>query len=693
MTLQFHPIRRLFSRFFPRKYLSNQGELKSRQLQFSQEERKEEALHYLVQGELALLKGNLQALSLFETAAQLDPENPKIWYRQGLAFFEYGSEEGKEKSLLVAAKYFKIATQFDPSYFQAYVAWGDALLQLGKFHSEYHFLLEAKEKYEKAKEIALQNSELYSAEEFAELSWNFGILWSEIANHSGEACDLSLAIDAFQKAKESFSSPELLSDCGKAYLEMGLLINDSRLYLRAIEYLQKAVEMAPHYFDGWIALGESYTQLYLNTMDERYVTKASHAYGEAIQLSPQDADAWISWGELLGESGMSSKDPKTLRLSIEKCARAAAIDPQSSSAIVQWVQSLSYLGALTARLDLLVEAEQKILKATDTFPDDPDLWLSYGICLMGFGKYYEDPEFYELAIEKLQWGLSMDRTSAEHWHALGLVHLDLAKITDQKEILERACRFLVRAIDLKPSYPALIFDTASAHLHLSQMTGNLSSLEESIRYFEQLLQAHKESLLYHPGWLFEYAQALQWLGDFSSEENHYIKAIEIFSHVLLIHPDFPSIHRHIAICYLELGHLCLDTEFYKKSIHFFRLASRNDEENDQIYLDWGICLIYLAENTQDLDIAQQLYFDAEQKISKAGMLGNSYAYYSLACLYSILGKTDEAMKRIYQALDSKALPTLDEMAEDEWLCNLRSTSEFLRFFSDLEAKLHEGREE
>ena len=691
MTLQAHPIRRIFDRFFPRRYHSAQTEPRQEWDQVPAEQRHEWALRYLAQGELALLQGNLNALSFFEAASQIDPQNPKIWYRQGLAFFEYGSEEGKEKALLLAAKHFKIAVQFEPAYFDAYVAWGNALLQLGRFHAEYHYLGEAKEKYQKALEFSAGQSK----EILSELYWDFGIVWSEIAKVSGEALDLRLAIDAFQKSASLIERcpPEFSHDYGKAYLEMGLLINDARLYAQAVVHLQRAVQTAPEYADGWETLGECYSQLYLNTMDERYVDKASDAYANAIRISPRNASVWLSWAQIISESGRLCEDPKPIRLSIEKCARAATIDPKDPLITAQWVESLSYLGALTSRLDLLIEAENKILKATDTYPDDPDLWLAYGVCLNAFGRYYDDPEYYEMAIEKLQWGLSIDRTSAEHWHALGTAHSALADLLDDPDLLGRAGRFFARAGDLKPSYPPLLFDAARSALQFSQMADDLPSLEKAIGYFESLLQGHKESILHHPEWLFEYASALEWLGDFSSEETHFARAIEIFSHVLLIHPDFLHIHCHLAICYLELGHITMDTEHYKRAIHFFRLASRQDEENDQIWLDWGICLIYLANQTSNPDFRNQLYWDAEQKISRAGHLGNSYAYYNLACIYSILDRYEEAMTLIEKALDARSLPTLDEMADDEWLDNLRTTAAFSQFFSALEAKLQQTREE
>jgi hypothetical protein len=110
MTLQASPMRKIFSRFFPRKYVASTQETTSWNV-LTEDQKKELAYQNLVQGELALLQGNLGALQLFEAATQLEPNNPQIWYRQGLAFFEYGSEEGKEKALLLASKYFKTSSR------------------------------------------------------------------------------------------------------------------------------------------------------------------------------------------------------------------------------------------------------------------------------------------------------------------------------------------------------------------------------------------------------------------------------------------------------------------------------------------------------------------------------------------------------------------------------------------------------
>ena len=684
MTLQAHPIRKIFSRFFPRKFLSAGQEIQEWNV-LTEEQKKELAIHKLAQGELALLHGNLSALSLFEAASQLEPLNPVIWYRQGLAFFEYGSEEGKEKALLLASKHFKYAVLLDPQFFEAWTAWGNTLLQLGKFHAEHHFHLEARDKYQKALELSTTQPK----EALAELYWDYGIVWAEIAKHSGEALDVRLSIEALQTSLQyqDKPSPEFLHDCGKAHLEIGLLVNDARLLPQAAHYLLQSVEIAPAYFDGWSTLAEVYSQLYMNTLDERYIGKASQAFQQAVRLSNHNAEIWLSWAQILAESGRINQDAKLLRQSIENCARAFTLDPKDPLIVAQWVESLSWLGQATSRLDLLIEAEQKILKATDAYPDDPDLWHAFGVCLACFGRYYEDADFYEMAIEKLQYGLSIDRTAAEHWHTLALIHTFYAEETHHEEVVERANRFFAFALDLKPSCPALQFDAACSLLHESELTGNLPLLQKALTHFESLLQQHEDVLIQHPKWLVKYAHALAWLSAFSMEEKQLSHALDVFLHVLLIDPDFRGIHHDIANCYAELGHRTGEAEYYKKGIAFFRLAARQDGESDQVWLDWGTALIHLAQCTQDRLIAHQLYLDAEQKILKGGSLGHPAAHYTLACLYSIQGRTNEAMELIRTALSAKELPPIEELFEDEWLDNLRATESFAQFLGQLEAKL------
>jgi tetratricopeptide (TPR) repeat protein len=684
--LQTSSFRKIFSRFFPRKAvpddLTATDPKKWEHLPIEQKD--ELASHYLARGEIALLNDDLSALGHFETAAVLTPQNFEIWYREGLAFFDYGMWEDKEKALLIASRYFKLAAQLVPEQFEIWSCWGSVLLQLGIAYNEHHFYLEAKEKLQRA----IDFSKEVPRPVLAQLYWDYGLVWTEIAQHSGEAVDVRLSIQAFQTAMncQDILPPQFLNDCGNAYLQMGLLINDSRLYLQAVEHLRNAVAVNKHYTEGWTSLANAYSQLYINTMDECYVSLANDCYAHLCHESPEDAESYLGWAQLLGESGRQNRDPKKLSLSIEKCVRCHAIDPDHPQLLCQWVESLSELGKQTSRLDLLIEAENKILRSTDQYPDDPDLWHAYGLCMIAFGQYYRDPDYFESAIEKLQYGLSLDRTHAEIWHALAVAHAEMANITDDLDLIERSIRFFTRAIDLKPACPSLTFDAANAYLLSFELNDQYKDLDQAISFYESLLQNQKEALLNHPEWLFKYAMALECLGNYTDEDNHFIRALDLYFHVLLLDPETKQIHFHIALCLRHLGESSGEAEYFQRALHHFRFALRQDEEDEEVWLEWGLASILLAHNSLDQETMNQCYADAEQKITRSGQLGNLNAYYNLACLHSITSRFDEAIELLRKAQRSDALPTVEEMAEDEWLDNLRQTELFAQFLSSLQTK-------
>lgn len=675
----------IFQKFFPRRKRKTDIALLPRKIQtLPLEKKKACAIDYLNKASSLLSEGNLTAVPYFEATIKLDANTPQIWHQIGAAFFSYGCLKEHEKALLLASKCFKIATGLDAALFEAWLYWGKALFQLGNIFGECHYFLEAKGKLQEALSLCEKEPKADLAQNY----WDLGLVWTHIAEHSGEAVDVRMAVQSFRNSlpHQKSPTPEFWNDFGNAYLQMGLLINDNRLYLQAAENFKKAINEDRQFYLGWSSLAAAYTQLYINTALEQYFSDANDCFAKAVQINPNDEDIWVRWAQLLGESGRINKDPKKLKLAIEKCVKVYAFASSPVKILGQWVESLSLLGAYTGNLDAIVEAEDKILKATDQFPDDPDLCYAYGICLSAYAIYYEDPNFYDLAIERLQHGLSLDRTNAELWHALGSFHSQIGWMIDDPEPIKRSTKFFTRAIDLKPCCPTLIFDQALALLKLADLTNNLQTLESAIKNFESILQAQKDSLLHHPEWLFYYAYALDILGDHTEEENHYIRAIEVLSQVLLIDPDYPQIHFKIGLTFSHLGELTGEADFFHRAINYFRLAAKEDEENEEIWLEWGLTLINLALDGFDSQLGSQLYLEAEQKIVRSGQLGNQHAYYHLACLYSLTSRLPEAMTLIEKAAKQGVLPLLDEMMQDEWLEALRATENFSHFLAHWESK-------
>jgi tetratricopeptide (TPR) repeat protein len=683
---QVHFIQKLYNKFFPQSFargvkLTNiSSELENLPL----EKKKALASELLTKAEEILLKEDLSAIKLFNEAAQLDPSNPLIWYRQGLAFFEFGCQTNKEKALLLASKNFKIAVSLDSEIFDFWWAWGNVLLVLGSQKNEYHYFLEAKKKYKHAIGLSQNQTE----DILSELYWDYALIFMHIAQHSGEAIDLKKAIEALHKSLiyQKDPSSSFWNDLGNAYLKMGLLINENNLYLQAIDYFKIATQKSKKYIDAWSCIAQAYTQLYINTLDEDYFSLANNHYEISLEINPLDADLWLCWANLLGESGRLNKDTKKLRASIEKCIRAKRRNKNINEIIGQWVESLALLGAYTNRLDLIIEAENKIMKAIDLYSNESDLWYSYGICMAAFAIYYDDIDYDYFAIEKFQIGLSLDRTNSELWTELASTHSRLGKELEDINMLERSVKFFTKAIGLKPVCPALIFDYAKTLTFLAEQTLNQKTLEEAIKQFEIALNLQKNAILSHPDWIFYYGCALDLLGDLFEKENYYLKAIEIFNNVLLVDPDYPKIHFKLALCFSHLLEINAKTEYFEKANNCFKLATKQDKEEDCVWLEWGLTLITYAYENFSKETQKYNYMEAEQKIIKSGQLGNLHAYYYLACLYSLTQRYDEAINFLEKAKNLDMLPPIEEMLDDEWLDNLRATDIFSQFLHEIEKK-------
>lgn len=635
-------------------------------------------------GEEKLLQGHFaEGLDAFLKAeAMLGEADPSLYYREGLSLFEYGSEEGREQALLLACKKFKQAHRLDPTDVDILHAWGNTLTLLGERQEEHHYFVDAKEKFEKA---------LGLTDPSADLLWDHAIIWSYIGDHSGEAVDYQKAIHSFESAIETSERlpADFWIDFGSTALSLASMVKDVRQIIKGVSCYKNALAQDESNFEGWSGLAEALSTLYEHSHDEDHFLQANDCFAGGAKIAPQEGDHWLEWAQFLLSSARRNHDLKRLRSCLEKCHRAYACDNENPFTLATWAEALALLGQLTERLDLIYEAENKIAEAFELDDEDPDLWYSLGLCLCCFGAYFNDYDYYYQAIEKFQIGLSIDRSHDGLWHAIANTYAKVGSIEGNSELFIQAMKFYEKAIAASETSTRHI-DYAKTLSKLGEMTHEQKWLEQSIYHFEMALNMQKNAVYLHPEWLFCYAATLDMLGDFHDDEKYYTRAIEIFSHVLMVDPDFHHIHHRLAQAFFHLGELLNEVDYFYRSIHHLRLALRHDEDNDQMILDWGIALINIAQHSPLLTDVGQLMNDAEQKVTLAAKLGNPQAYYHLSCLYSLLGQTERSMHFLLKAKQFDALPPIDELLGDEWLENLRSTSEFQEFMTQ-NPRLHEER--
>lgn len=638
---------------------------------------------FFKQGELRLLHGDSSGIQFFDLALQLDPNNFKLHYEQGLCLLEFAMHKGNEKNLLLAAKRFKQSVKLLPSYFEGWHSWADTLHALGKATNEHHFYLEAQSKYKQA--IAISKGQTNDI--LADIYWNYGSVLNIIAKKSKEPSDSRAAIDCFEKAL-SFQEDmplEFWHEYGELNINIGLHLNDLRFFNQGIYCFKNAVSLSMSSFDSWIHLAKALATLYHFTHDEEHFTQANECFTTAAQLNSKNIELWTQWAQLLKNSGFLIKDIKRLHSSVEKCHRAHTIEEGHIPTLCIWVEALSYLGLFTEKVALIHDAQNKILILAEDDPT-PEILHAYGTSLYCLGKYFQDLDYFYQAIEKFQEGLSKDRTLHQLWHSLGYTYTAAALLDDEEgSAFEKAFRFFQKALALQGN-ARYYFDCGFCLLKWGELANNESLLKKASDYFEMALNLQKDSVYLHADWLFNYGVALDLLAGFHDEGQLYLQALEILNHVLMIEPEHALVHYHLALTYTHYAEISDDPVSYQKAIYHYKLASKKEEENDQLILDWAITLASYGDHLQDQN--NKLYYlkEAEFKMMQAAKLGNVHAFYHLACIYSLLKDPHKAVHFLKKAEGFDALPAYEELIEDDWLENLRSTPLFNEFMSYLETK-------
>jgi len=656
----------------------------------------EQVTSLLLAGQIELAKKHLdKGLEYFQEASILKPEDEKLYFEQASSLLDFGTEERDEKALLAANKKFKLVTFLNRSHFQAWYFWGLSLSNLGEMHQKYHYFPEAEEKLSKALEISRD----IDKETLSDLYAEYAKVKANIAKHSKEAYDWRLCIDAYEKAVKAFpvGRSDFWNGFGNACLELSNFFADLKLCLQAIDCYKCALSHNPNDLTGWKNLSIAMESLYKQTHDEEHFSQTCQCFDASLRLAPEDFDTHSRMALFLVRAAGLSLELKKLLLAVEKCQEVTTLEtklnlPPSPLLLSAFGLALSLKGELTESIELIHEGQNKIAAALEIDGNIPFAWKCFGESCIVSGKYFDEQDYYYQAIEKFQTGLSIDRTGDELWMGIGTCYTLIGTLTEDVETLKKSLYFYEKALDLNPYASHYYFAKAHCLSKIGEFLQEEGWIESSIQCFEKALQLQKNAIYAHPGWLFEYAKTLDLYADFFEEESHYHKAIEIFLHVLVINPDFPQIHYRLALVYSHLAELLQESQNFYRAVHFFKLALKRDENNDQILVDLAVTLMNIAQHTGDSGEIESCYLEAEKKLTFAAQEGNLQSYYQLACLFSLKNETEKSLSFLKRADSFNALPSIEDLLEDEWLDHVRCLSAFKEFLLYLETKasLQEG---
>lgn len=656
---------------------------------FAQEEKMLFARLLVMQGAVQLAQSNHQALESFEIANQVCSSDPHILYQQGRILCSYRENI---RCLTLACQALARALQQNSSFISAWYLRAQALIDIGLFENDPAYFIEADQSFEKVLSLLGENSEEMILRE--ELFWKWGFCLTSLGKISGEPVDFYQAIEKYRQAHMlGCKETKFFNDFGRSLADLGTLLEKSDYFAEALILFNQVVCQSPESFDGWYNQACCMQSLANFKGYDKLLEQADHSFNKAVEINANCSQLWSKWAELETTIGKLKYDPQKLEASLLKFARAYQLDPGHPQILSSWAESELCLGVQEERLDFIQSARLKTLSSIEIQPDDFNSWYLYGLCLNELGNYFNDEDYYNQAIEKFQYALSVTRQHPLLWYGLALSHFALGELTEQQALFEKAVRYCSRFIECGgEGFPQFWNDWGFALLKLAEMTQQVTYVEMAIEKFEHALKQPLQSVEIEDidlEWVYNYSCAYDLLGDLKEEPQHCEKAVQIFTQILQLDSDYTMARYNLALALSHLGDAMLDIEYYHKAIEQFQQLLDQDPEDDMIHLDFGMSLTNLGLLVYDVhhpERSQVLYRQAEGHLMQAAALGNTQAYYQLAGLYSITEYYNQAMHYLERAQFCKTLPGIEDLLHDEWLEGVRGTTSFRQFINELSSR-------
>lgn len=643
---------------------------------------------FVAQGATQLSQGDRKALDSFHMASLVASENAMVFYRQAVAYSMQGTNM---QCMIASCKALQKATELNPSFFEAWYLWGTMLVRRGVCLHETVYLDEAHERFCEAQ----KHSTSVSESKLADLFGQWGLCWQMHGKFSGEACDLSSALEKYRQAAENGLNTVIFwNDYADATAELAGLIGSKELLFEAVKLYQHALQISPNNFNSWFHAGFCFQRLYDSTRDEQFFFSAHEAYTHASELDPAHTVLWLNWGVLFVEAAKDKRDPELFQMSFEKFAKADASEPNHPEVLSRWGEAQGLCGAYSDRVDLMREAESKIVRSLEIEPENADTWYLYGACLSELGRYFRDEHYYRQAVEKLQYGLTLNSQHPMLWHTLALTFFAIGELSSQPESIRKSLEFFARVVECTHGrVPAEFWnDWGVALMKLAELTNEQSSVESAIEKFERAIgntNGDFENSGADPEWLYNCACAYDFLGDFTEDPREHEKAVKILTYLIQLDPTATHVRYNLALALSHLGESTDDYECFQKAMLQFQALLQEDNEDGLAWNDWGLTLVNFAELIHESthpDKSQSLYEQAEAKFQHAIALGVTQAYYNMACLYALTHNYGAAMHYIERAETAGALPSIDDILHDAWLDGLRQTPHFKNFLAQITRK-------
>ncbi|MCC5660122.1 tetratricopeptide repeat protein [Nostoc sp. XA010] len=482
----------------------------------------------LEQGHNQLDRGEYQAaLQIFQQAAVLEPENPKVSYGLGLTC--YRLEQYHE-----SIEYLNKALRIKPNYILALVWRGLACQKIDPQQAQADF--------DRAIALIPQDSEDWQGR---------GIVLNELQGHEEAIAsyDQALKINPnndkawyirgitlsdlkrYEKAVASYDQAlKIKPDNDQAWYIRGITLSDLKRYEEAVASYDQALKINPNNDKAWYIRGITLSDL------KRY-EEAIASYDQALKINPNNDKAWYI-------RGITLSDLKRYEEAIASFDQALKIKPNNDEA---W-----YIRGIVLRV--LERHEEAVASFDQTLkikPDNDEAWYIRGITLW-------DLKRHEEAVASFDQTLKIKPDNDKAWYIRGITLSDL-------ERHEEAVASFDQTLKIKPN-------NDKAWYIRGITLSDLERHEEAVASFDQTLKINPNN---DKAWYIR--------GITLSDLKRYEEAVASYDQVLKIKPD------NDEAWYIR-GIVLWNLERYEEAVASYDQVLKIKPDNDSAWYIRGIVL-------------------------------------------------------------------------------------------------------
>ncbi|MGA9993983.1 MAG: tetratricopeptide repeat protein [Pyrinomonadaceae bacterium] len=520
-------------------------------------------------------------------------------YKKGLQAFSfysqaYQAEDAGDK--VKAEELYRKAIKLNPDYTEAYIYLG-YLLSKDEARQK-----EAEKLYRKAIELnpnlaityyclgALLDKDAARQKEAEEL-YRKAIKLNPNDADAYSSLGILLSKDEArqEEAEAAFRKTiELNPNEADVYYNLGYFLDGNLARQKEAEdAYRKAIELNPNHTFAYNSLGA------LLGKDVARYKEAEAAFRKAIELNPNDAVAYNNLGYLLSKAGARQEEAE------DAYRKVMELNPNDTNAYF----SLGYL--LSKDEARQKEAEKLYRKAIELNPDYTEAYIYLGTLL---GKDAARQKGAEAVYRK---AIELNPNDAYAYNSLGIL---LGKDEARQEEAEAAFR---KAIELNPNY-------AEAYHNLGYLVSKDEARQKEAEelYYRKAIELNPNlaTTYYCLGYLLSKDEARQ-----EEAEAAFRKAIEL-------NPNY-------ADAYHNLGNLLRYTNRAAEAIPFCERAMQLEPEKPNYPLALAGIYKKLGQKSK-----------SKQFSAQARELMRPDDWYNLACLESVYGNTDAAIKNLRRAV-------------------------------------------